>query len=383
MPGDAAPKGNGQKMRVIRVGTRKSQLARIQTDSVVAMLKTYYPGLQFEIVAMSTTGDKILDTALSKIGEKSLFTKELEQALERNEVDLVVHSLKDLPTVLPPGFTIGAVCKRESPYDAVVFHPKHVGKTLATLPEKSVVGTSSLRRAAQLQRKFPHLEFKSIRGNLNTRLRKLDELQEFSAIILAAAGLQRLGWQSRLGQLLLPEDCMYAVGQGALGVEVRARDQQVLDLVSVLHDPETLLRCIAERAFLRHLEGGCSVPVAVHTAVRDGQLYLTGGVWSLDGSDSLRETMQTGVAVGGAQVGPAPGREGGRAAGGLRRLTPLSRQPEDGPEDDVQRAGITARNVPRAAQVAAEDLGAGLAALLLAKGAGAILHVARQLNDAR
>uniref|UniRef100_A0A6I8NMP9 hydroxymethylbilane synthase n=1 Tax=Ornithorhynchus anatinus TaxID=9258 RepID=A0A6I8NMP9_ORNAN len=319
-------------MRVIRVGTRKSQLARIQTDSVVAMLKTYYPGLQFEIVAMSTTGDKILDTALSKIGEKSLFTKELEQALERNE--------------------------RESPYDAVVFHPKHVGKTLATLPEKSVVGTSSLRRAAQLQRKFPHLEFKSIRGNLNTRLRKLDELQEFSAIILAAAGLQRLGWQSRLGQLLLPEDCMYAVGQGALGVEVRARDQQVLDLVSVLHDPETLLRCIAERAFLRHLEGGCSVPVAVHTAVRDGQLYLTGGVWSLDGSDSLRETMQTGVAVGGAQ-------------------------PEDGPEDDVQRAGITARNVPRAAQVAAEDLGAGLAALLLAKGAGAILHVARQLNDAR
>uniref|UniRef100_A0A6I8NYU5 hydroxymethylbilane synthase n=1 Tax=Ornithorhynchus anatinus TaxID=9258 RepID=A0A6I8NYU5_ORNAN len=310
------------------------------------------------LVAMSTTGDKILDTALSKIGEKSLFTKELEQALERNEVDLVVHSLKDLPTVLPPGFTIGAVCKRESPYDAVVFHPKHVGKTLATLPEKSVVGTSSLRRAAQLQRKFPHLEFKSIRGNLNTRLRKLDELQEFSAIILAAAGLQRLGWQSRLGQLLLPEDCMYAVGQGALGVEVRARDQQVLDLVSVLHDPETLLRCIAERAFLRHLEGGCSVPVAVHTAVRDGQLYLTGGVWSLDGSDSLRETMQTGVAVGGAQ-------------------------PEDGPEDDVQRAGITARNVPRAAQVAAEDLGAGLAALLLAKGAGAILHVARQLNDAR
>lgn len=151
------------KMRVIRVGTRKSQLARIQTDSVVATLKALYPGLQFEIIAMSTTGDKILDTALSKIGEKSLFTKELEHALERNEVDLVVHSLKDLPTVLPPGFTIGAVCKRESPYDAVVFHPKFVGKTLETLPEKSVVGTSSLRRAAQLQRKFPHLEFKSIR----------------------------------------------------------------------------------------------------------------------------------------------------------------------------------------------------------------------------
>uniref|UniRef100_A0ABI7ZS73 hydroxymethylbilane synthase n=4 Tax=Felidae TaxID=9681 RepID=A0ABI7ZS73_FELCA len=318
-------------------------LARIQTDSVVAVLKALYPGLQFEIVAMSTTGDKILDTALSKIGEKSLFTKELEHALEKNEVDLVVHSLKDLPTVLPPGFTIGAICKRENPYDAVVFHPKFVGKTLETLPEKSVVGTSSLRRAAQLQRKFPHLEFKSIRGNLNTRLRKLDEFQEFSAIILAAAGLQRMGWQHR-------------VGQGALGVEVRAKDQDILDLVGVLHDPETLLRCIAERAFLRHLEGGCSVPVAVHTAMKDGQLYLTGGVWSLDGSDSMQETMQATICV--------------------------TAQHEDGPEDDPQLVGITARNIPRQAQLAAENLGISLASLLLNKGAKNILDVARQLNDA-
>ncbi|XP_045432179.1 porphobilinogen deaminase isoform X2 [Pipistrellus kuhlii] len=325
-------------MRVIRVGTRKSQLARIQTDSVVAMLKTLNPGLQFEIIAMSTTGDKILDTALSKIGEKSLFTKELEHALERNEVDLVVHSLKDLPTVLPPGFTIGAVCKRENPYDAVVFHPKFVGKTLETLPEKSVVGTSSLRRAAQLQRKFPHLQFKSIRGNLNTRLQKLDELQEFSAIILAAAGLQRMGWQNRVGQILHPEDCMYAVGQGALGVEVRAKDQDMLDLVGMLHDPETLLCCIAERAFLRHL------------------LYLTGGVWSLDGSESMQETMQATIAV------PA--------------------QHEDGPEDDPQLVGITAQNIPRVAQLAAENLGTSLANLLLNKGAKSILDVARQLNDA-
>ncbi|XP_065739258.1 porphobilinogen deaminase isoform X8 [Phocoena phocoena] len=291
-------------------------LARIQTDSVVATLKALYPGLQFEIIAMSTTGDKILDTALSKIGEKSLFTKELELALERNEVDLVVHSLKDLPTVLPPGFTIGAICKRESPYDAVVFHPKFVGKTLETLPEKSVVGTSSLRRAAQLQRKFPHLEFKSIRGNLNTRLRKLDELQEFSAIILAAAGLQRMGWQNRVGQILHPEECMYAVGQ----------------------------------------EGGCSVPVAVHTAMKDGQLYLTGGVWSLNGADSMQETMQATIHV------PA--------------------QHEDGPEDDPQLVGITARNIPRRAQLAAESLGISLATLLLNKGAKNILDVARQLNDA-
>ncbi|PNI65915.1 HMBS isoform 7 [Pan troglodytes] len=318
-------------------------LARIQTDSVVTTLKASYPGLQFEIIAMSTTGDKILDTALSKIGEKSLFTKELEHALEKNEVDLVVHSLKDLPTVLPPGFTIGAICKRENPHDAVVFHPKFVGKTLETLPEKSVVGTSSLRRAAQLQRKFPHLEFRSIRGNLNTRLRKLDEQQEFSAIILATAGLQRMGWHNR-------------VGQGALGVEVRAKDQDILDLVGVLHDPETLLRCIAERAFLRHLEGGCSVPVAVHTAMKDGQLYLTGGVWSLDGSDSIQETMQATIHV------PA--------------------QHEDGPEDDPQLVGITARNIPRGPQLAAQNLGISLANLLLSKGAKNILDVARQLNDA-
>ncbi|XP_074071331.1 porphobilinogen deaminase isoform X4 [Macrotis lagotis] len=303
-------------MKVIRVGTRKSQLARIQTDSVVAMLKDLYPGLQFEIIAMSTTGDKILDTALSKIGEKSLFTKELEYALEKNEVDLVVHSLKDLPTILPPAFTIGAVCKRESPYDAVIFHPKYAGQTLGTLPEKSVVGTSSLRRAAQLQRKFPHLEFKSIRGNLNTRLRKLDEQQEFSAIILAAAGLQRMGWQNRVGQLLYPEECLYAVGQ----------------------------------------EGGCSVPVAVHTVLKDEQLYLTGGVWSLDGSDSLKETMQTTINI--------------------------LAQHEDGPEDDMQRVSITARNIPQGAQTAAENLGISLANLLLNKGAKKILDVARQLNDA-
>ncbi|XP_011820310.1 PREDICTED: porphobilinogen deaminase isoform X1 [Mandrillus leucophaeus] len=382
----ATAEENSPKMRVIRVGTRKSQLARIQTDSVVATLKALYPGLQFEIIAMSTTGDKILDTALSKIGEKSLFTKELEHALEKNEVDLVVHSLKDLPTVLPPGFTIGAICKRENPHDAVVFHPKFVGKTLETLPEKSVVGTSSLRRAAQLQRKFSHLEFRSIRGNLNTRLRKLDEQQEFSAIILATAGLQRMGWHNRVGQILHPDECMYAVGQGALGVEVRAKDQDILDLVGVLHDPETLLRCIAERAFLRHLEGGCSVPVAVHTAMKDGQLYLTGGVWSLDGSDSIQDTMQATIHVP-AQVLKLEG-EGviNKSAYNLicsHQFPPPSRiQHEDGPEDDPQLVGITARNIPRGPQLAAQNLGISLANLLLSKGAKNILDVARQLNDA-
>uniref|UniRef100_A0A3Q3XHE5 hydroxymethylbilane synthase n=1 Tax=Mola mola TaxID=94237 RepID=A0A3Q3XHE5_MOLML len=291
-----------------------SQLARIQTDSVAAKLKELYPDVHLEIVGMSTTGDKILDTALSKIGEKSLFTKELENALERNEVDLVVHSLKDLPTTLPPGFTIGAVLKRESPHDAVVLHPKHAGKSLATLPESSVIGTSSLRRAAQLKKRFPHLEFRDIRGNLNTRLKKLDDKDDFAAIILAAAGLRRMGWENR-------------ISQGALAVEVRARDADILEMVSVLHDPDTVLRCIAERAFLRHLEGGCSVPVAVHTEVKDSQLYLTGAVYSLDGADT--------------------GKISGRA------------------------------------QDRAERLGVDLANLLLSKGAKEILTVARQLNDAR
>uniref|UniRef100_A0A2K5CZY9 hydroxymethylbilane synthase n=1 Tax=Aotus nancymaae TaxID=37293 RepID=A0A2K5CZY9_AOTNA len=322
-------------MRVIR-------LARLQTDSVVATLKPLYPGLQFEISEFS--GKELL--LAQQIGEKSLFTKELEHALERNEVDLVVHSLKDLPTVLPPGFTIGAICKRENPHDAVVFHPKLVGKTLETLPEKSVVGTSSLRRAAQLQRKFPHLEFRR-RGRPwdSTSPEDPGEQVDRGVPMLGAIGWGKSGLMSRV-----------FFHQGALGVEVRAKDQDILDLVGVLHDPETLLRCIAERAFLRHLEGGCSVPVAVHTAMKDGQLYLTGGVWSLDGSDNIQDTMQATIHV------PA--------------------QHEDGPEDDPQLVGITARNIPRGPQLAAQNLGISLANLLLSKGAKNILDVARQLNDA-
>uniref|UniRef100_A0A3B5A9N9 hydroxymethylbilane synthase n=1 Tax=Stegastes partitus TaxID=144197 RepID=A0A3B5A9N9_9TELE len=324
------------------------QLARIQTDSVADKLKELYPDIHLEIDAF-----KISVLFLLQIGEKSLFTKELENALERNEVDLVVHSLKDLPTTLPPGFTIGAVLKRENPHDAVVLHPQNVGKTLESLPENSVIGTSSLRRAAQLKKRFPHLKFNDIRGNLNTRLKKLDEKEDFAAIILAAAGLRRMGWESRISQILGPEDCMYAVGQGALAVEVRARDVDILEMVSVLHDPDTVLRCIAERAFLRHLEGGCSVPVAVHTQVKDSQLYLTGAVYSLDGSDSLKETMQTSITS------------------------------SEEVDERLQRVGVTASKVPGEAQDRAERLGVDLANLLLSKGAKEILTVARQLNDAR
>uniref|UniRef100_A0A674EED7 Porphobilinogen deaminase n=1 Tax=Salmo trutta TaxID=8032 RepID=A0A674EED7_SALTR len=315
------------------MGTRKSQLARIQTDYVAEKLKTLYPDVHLEIVAMSTIGDKILDTALSKIGEKSLFTKELENALERNEVDLVVHSLKDLPTTLPNGFTIGAV-----------LHDSVVGWIVRT----TTAGT-------QLKKRFPHLEFKDIRGNLNTRLKKLDEKEDYAAIILAAAGLKRMGWEARVSQVLGPEDCMYAVGQGALAVEVRARDCDILEMVSTLHHSETVLRCIAERAFLRRLEGGCSVPVAVNTEVKDSVLSLTGAVYSLDGADSLKEAMETNV---------DPGNKLESAA-------------------DMQHVGVTAHNVPQCAQVAAEKLGVDLADLLLSKGAMEILTTARKLNDAR
>uniref|UniRef100_A0A6Q2XI42 Porphobilinogen deaminase n=1 Tax=Esox lucius TaxID=8010 RepID=A0A6Q2XI42_ESOLU len=348
MSGDTSSQdGNGKVTRVIRIGTRKSQLARIQTDSVAEQLKGLYPDVRLEIIGMTTTGDKILDTALSKIGEKSLFTKELETALERNEVDLVVHSLKDLPTALPPGFTIGAVLKRENPHDAVVLHPRNLGKSLNSLPDKS----------ENMQRCLSLFSLVSQRGNLNTRLKKLDEKDDFAAIILAAAGLSRMGWESRVGQILDPEDCLYAVGQGALAIEVRARDKDIVEMVSVLHDPETVLRCIAERAFLRQLEGGCSVPVAVHTEVKECQLYLTGAVFSLDGSNSLKDTMQTSV---------ASDSEG-----------------EEQVDERSQRVGVTANNVPGPAQDAAEKLGLDMANLLLSKGAKEILTVARQLNDAR
>uniref|UniRef100_A0A8C8G9Z9 hydroxymethylbilane synthase n=1 Tax=Oncorhynchus tshawytscha TaxID=74940 RepID=A0A8C8G9Z9_ONCTS len=336
--------GNGKVSRVIRIGTRKSQLACIQTDSVAEKLKGLYPDVHIEI------GDNLFAFEM-QIGEKSLFTKELETALERNEVDLVVHSLKDLPTALPPGFTIGAVLKRENPHDAVVLHPKNTGKSLDTLPDKSVIGTSSLRRAAQLKKRFPHLEFKDIRGNLNTRLKKLDEKDDFSAIILAAAGLRRMGWESRVSQILGPEDCMYAVGQGAIAIEVRAKDKDILEMVSVLHDPNTVLRCIAERAFLRRL---ASLTLSPRCFII---LYLTGAVYSLDGSDSLKETMQTSIAS--------------------------DNKVEERVDEWVQRVGVTANNMPGPAQDASEKLGLDLANLLLSKGAKEILTVARELNDAR
>ncbi|KAB0798710.1 hypothetical protein PPYR_09703 [Photinus pyralis] len=287
---------------VIRVGSRKSELALIQTRHVISLLKNINPQKEFEIVTMSTLGDKVLDIPLPKIGEKSLFTRELETALITGAVDFVVHSLKDLPTTLPTGMAIGAVLTREDPRDALVLRSDHQHLTLETLPENSVIGTSSLRRTAQLAKKFPHLKVESIRGNLNTRLRKLDELGHFHAIILATAGLNRMGWKQRISKVIEEDELLYAVGQGALAVECRESDENTILLLKPLYDPKTAMQVIAERSFLRTLGGGCSAPVAVTTKLVPSEtnkfkMSLTGAVWSLDGKEELIQSDESQIEI--------------------------------------------------------------------------------------
>ena len=277
--------------RTIRIVSRKSQLALIQTHWVRDELQRHFPELAFEVVTMDTQGDKVLDVSLSKIGDKGLFTQELEDSMLRGDSDFAVHSLKDLPTRLPQGLMLGCVTKREDPADALVMHEKNKDKTLATLPEGAVIGTSSLRRLAQLRHHYPHLTFKDIRGNLNTRLRKLDE-GGYDGIILAVAGLQRMGMGDRIHEILPADISLHAVGQGALGIECRAGDEEILALLSVLSDAPTTARCLAERAFLRELEGGCQVPIGVNTVLEDDTLTLTGLVASLDGQRVIQNTVQ-------------------------------------------------------------------------------------------
>lgn len=243
---------------------------------------------------MSTQGDKILDVALAKIGDKGLFTKELELGMLNREVDFAVHSLKDLPTKLPEGLVLAAVTERENPADALVVHEKHKDKQIDTLPEGTVIGTSSLRRLAQLRHQFPHLSFKDVRGNLNTRLAKLDS-GEYDALILAVAGLKRLGMNERIHQILSPEVSLYAVGQGALGIECRADDIELLSLLKTIEHAPTRACVSAERAFLRELEGGCQVPIGVNTHLNGDTLTLTGFVASIDGKRMLKDTV-TGAA---------------------------------------------------------------------------------------
>lgn len=276
--------------RTIRIGSRKSQLALIQTYWVQEQLQKLFPARQFEVQTMSTQGDKILDVALSKIGDKGLFTKELELGMVNNEIDLAVHSLKDLPTRLPEGLVLGAVTEREDPADALVVHEKHKDKQIDTLPEGAVIGTSSLRRLAQLRHHFPHLAFKDIRGNLNTRMAKLDA-GEYDALILAVAGLKRLGMGDRIHQILPPEVSLHAVGQGALGIECRGDDAEILELLKALQHSPTQKRCYAERALLRQLEGGCQVPIGVNTTLEGDTLTLTAIVASVDGKKLVKDTI--------------------------------------------------------------------------------------------
>ncbi|MEB3316669.1 MAG: hydroxymethylbilane synthase [Cyanobacteriota bacterium] len=283
----------------LRIASRRSQLAMVQTHWVRDALVSAHPGLEIRIEAMATQGDKILDVALAKIGDKGLFTKELEAQMLVDRADIAVHSLKDLPTQLPEGLILGCVTEREDPADALVVHDKHRDKTLETLPEGSVVGTSSLRRLAQLRHHFPHLTFKDVRGNVITRLEKLDA-GEFDCLILAAAGLGRLGLAARIHQHIDPAISLHAVGQGALGIECRQGDQSVLDTIKVLEHLPTARRCLAERAFLRALEGGCQVPIGVNSRLDGDSLVLTGMVASLDGQRLIRDEVR------GDQTDPEP-----------------------------------------------------------------------------
>ncbi len=266
------------------IASRESALAMWQARFIQSRLKALYPDTQVEILGMTTTGDQILDSPLARIGGKGLFVKELEVALEEGRADLAVHSMKDVPMNLPQGFMLAATGEREDPRDAFVSN--HY-KTLEELPHGSVVGTSSLRRQSQLMARFPHLNIESLRGNLQTRLRKLDEGQ-YAAIILAAAGLKRLGLESRIAGLIDPKDSIPAVGQGALGIEICSGRDDLLQVLAPLNHADTEACVLAERAMSRALAGSCTVPLGAYATISNGVLGITGFVASVDGKAMVR-----------------------------------------------------------------------------------------------
>lgn len=276
--------------RHLIIGTRQSKLALWQANYIADELRKCYPDCTVELVKIVTSGDRILDVPLAKIGGKGLFTKEIEQDMLDQKIDLAVHSLKDMPTELPDGLTLAAITKRAHPGDAFVSNKY---PSLAALPAGAVIGTSSLRRRAQLLRARPDLNIVDLRGNLDTRLAKLDR-GEVDAIVLAVAGLVRLGWSDRVTEILSPEDCLPAVGQGALAIEARANDEETLTMLSVLNDAETRTAVTAERAFLAVLGGGCQVPVGVHAVLEaDGAtVALEAIIASLDGKRIVRGREQ-------------------------------------------------------------------------------------------
>jgi hydroxymethylbilane synthase len=269
--------------RRLRIATRKSLLALWQAEYVKAELEKHHPGLVVELVPLTSRGDKILDVPLAKIGGKGLFVKELEQALLAGEADIAVHSMKDVPMEFPAGLGLAVICPREDARDAFV---SNRFDSLDTLPQGAVVGTSSLRRQCQLLALRPDLQIKFLRGNVQTRLQKLDD-GEYDAIILAAAGLIRLELKDRIRSYIAPEQSLPAGGQGAVGIECRTDDAVTLALIKPLHHQTTAERVSAERAMNRHLQGGCQVPIACYAIHRDEGLWLRGLVGSPDGSQML------------------------------------------------------------------------------------------------
>lgn len=273
--------------RVIKVGTRKSQLAMWQTNHVVEQLKNKNPSLKFEIIPISTKGDKLLDVALSKIGDKGLFTKELEIALLEGQIDFAVHSMKDLPTVLPEHLQISTMTKRYDSRD-VLISPRNL--TFFELPPKARIGTSSLRRKSQILHHRPDLTIEDLRGNLNTRLKKM-ETENFDAIILAAAGVERLGWKDVITEKLDFDICLPAVGQGSLGIETREDDEEIIEVVRTINDEPTELCIKAERALLKALEGGCQIPIGAYAMLAEDNLRLEAMVASLNGEVMIRDSI--------------------------------------------------------------------------------------------
>ncbi len=270
--------------RVIKIATRKSALAMWQAHYVKDKLEHYHPHLKVVLVPMSTQGDRILDTPLAKIGGKGLFIKELEIAMQKGEADLAVHSMKDVPVKFPEEFGLHAICPRENPFDAFV---SNTFSCIADLPNGAVVGTSSLRRQSQIRAMRPDLVIKDLRGNVNTRLGKLDA-GEYDAIILAAAGLIRLNMSQRIAEQLAPEISLPAVGQGAVGIECRNDDAELIELLSALNDEETAWRVKAERAMNAELEGGCQVPIGSFAELDGESITLRGLVATPDGKQVLR-----------------------------------------------------------------------------------------------
>jgi hydroxymethylbilane synthase len=272
------------KLSELRIATRSSPLALWQAEEVARRLKPIYPDLKVSLVQMKTRGDKLLDAPLAKVGGKGLFVKELEVGILEGRADIAVHSMKDVPIEFPEGLELALIMQREDPRDAFVSNQYD---SLDSMPSGTLVGTSSLRRQTQIRERYPHLRIDWLRGNVNTRLRKLDD-GEYNAIILACAGLIRLGFEHRITRSLEPEECLPAIGQGAVGIEVRSDDIAVKELLAPLGHAETSTRIAAERALNEALNGGCQVPIAGYAVLDDGQIFLRGLVGEPDGSRILR-----------------------------------------------------------------------------------------------